>query len=354
MVGLSIAWQLLRSGRKVTLLERDRVGEGTSHVAAGMLAPEAEVNFGEEELMKLGQRSLELYPDFLSSLKEDSKEAPPLDPCGTVMVGKDRDDAEHLQRIFRFRKELGLNVEWWGGTEAREQLDLLSPNISSATHLPEDAQIDNRQLIRALKEATLGRGGNIREGSEVESIERKEEGWSVRGSGGELRFDELVLAAGAWSGSIQGAGSSDRDLYPVKGEILTLGRIEGVELDRMIRSPRVYIVPKSDGTIRVGGTSEERGYELTPTAGGVRELLEEAWELLPAIQDAPFHGVDVGLRPTHPDHFPWIGKDGAGLIHATGHYRHGILLAPISAYAVREILDKGESEAVELRNRPLP
>lgn len=344
IIGLSAGWQCLRAGMSVTLFEKDRVGEGTSSVAAGMLAPEAEVDFGEEALMKLGRKSLSLYPSFLEALKEDAANVPEKDPCGTVLVGKDRDDAEQLRRLFEFRKELGLNVEWWGGSYAREQLDILSPRISSAIWLPDDAQIENRRLLKVLEEAFLARGGALKEGSEVEAIEKDEGGYQLRTGEGVFRSDEVLLCAGASSGRIKGVGADLPGLHPVKGQILTLGPIPGGGLDRMVRSPRVYLVPKADGSIRVGGTSEEMGFDLTPTAGGVRELLEEAWELVPAVQDAAFHGVDVGSRPAHKDHQPSIGRDGEGILHATGHYRHGFLLAPLTAYAIRNILVEGRSK----------
>ncbi len=340
VVGLAIAWQCARAGMDVTLYDRGNIGEGTSSVAAGMLAPEAEVNFGEEALMKLGQKSLSMYPDFLAELEEDLGDAPQLDRCGTVLVGKDRDDSEHLRRLYEFRRELGLQVEWWGGSFAREKLDLLSPRIGSAVWLPEDAQIENRDLLQGLAKAARSKGGHLREGCEVKGYEKVEggEGFRLWTEEGEAFFQELVVAAGAWSDRI---GEGVPSLHPVKGQILTLGGVEGGGPDRMIRSPRVYIVPKADGTVRVGGTSEEVGFDTMPTAGGVRELLEEAWELLPALQDAPFISVDVGLRPAHTDHRPSVGRNEEGLIHATGHYRHGFLLAPITAYAVREILLEG-------------
>lgn len=341
VIGLSIAWQLLRAGASVTLYEKGRAGEGTSRVAAGMLAPEAEVTFGEEELMKLGQKSLALYDSFIEELKEDAVNTPELDRCGTILVGKDRDDAEHLKRIFEFRKELGLDVEWWGGVRAREELELLSPRVSSAIKLPQDAQIDNRKLLQALLEAIEKKGGTVREGTEVKGSGRNgEELWLQTGEGTHA-FDELVLAAGAWSGGVDQQESS---LHPIKGQILTLGELEGGDLNCMVRSPRVYLVPKADGSIRVGGTSEEMGFDTSPTAGAVLDLLEEAWEVLPAVHEAPFQEVEAGLRPAHRDHLPRIGRGRDGIIRATGHYRHGILLAPLTAYSVRGLLDEGAEE----------
>ncbi len=342
VIGLSIAWQCLRAGWAVTVLERDKVGEGTSAVAAGMLAPEAEVDFGEERVMKLGQRSLSLYPEFLGELREDVPNVPALDTCGTVLVGKDRDDAERLKQLYEFRKELGLDVEWWGGSHARDRFELLSPRVSAAIWLPDDAQIENRSLLDALKRAIEAKGGNLKEESEVKAYGKGNDGkWWVRSEKGDEHFQELLLAAGAWSGFQREGKKGPPLLHPVKGQILTLGPFGGGGLDRMIRSPRVYLVPKTDGTVRVGGTSEELGFDLTPTAGGVRELLEEAWELVPAVQDAPFLSVDVGLRPSHRDHRPAIGRDEAGLLYATGHYRHGFLFAPVTAYAVRDLLEEG-------------
>src|SRR5699024_6613445 len=159
IIGLGTGWQLARRGVDVTLFERNRVGEEASRMAAGMLAPSAEVGFEEVALMRLGQESLRLYPRLLDQLSADTDNIPQFDQCGTLMVGIDRDDTEQLKRLYDFRKELKLSAELITGTEAREREPLLSPNVVSAGWLPDDAQIDNRKLLKKLREAFQHRGG---------------------------------------------------------------------------------------------------------------------------------------------------------------------------------------------------
>lgn len=351
IIGLGVGWQLLRRGAEVTLFERDRVGQQSSRAAAGMLAPYAEVGFEEIELMKLGQESLRLYPRFVDELSEGVDNVPEFDRCGTMLVGVDRDDTEHLKRLYDFREELSLTVEMITGTEARERESLLSPRVVSAVWLPDDAQIDNRALIQCLKQAFEVNGGRLLEQHTVQQVNRS--GGAVKGvstASAEFQFDKVVLAAGCWSGKIAGIPDGLKPpVRPVKGQIITLQQTPDCELQGIVRSPRFYLVPKEDGTIRLGATSEEKGFDTTPTAGGQKELLEEAWEAVPSIYDLPLLETMAGLRPASRDHAPIIGQtDLEGLYYATGHYRHGILLTPVTVYSlVEEILEERIAETIE-------
>lgn len=351
IIGLGLGWQLQRRGAEVTLFESNTVGKQSSRAAAGMLAPYAEVGFEEIELMKLGQQSLRLYPRFVDELAEDVDGVPNFDRCGTMLVGIDRDDTEHLKRLYDFREELSLTVEMITGSEAREREPLLSPKVVSAVWLPDDAQIDNRALIRCLKRAFESCGGLLFEQNSVQQIDRS--GSSLKGvstASSNFKFDKVILAAGCWSGKI--AGIPDKlkpPIRPVKGQIITLQKTEECNLKGIVRSPRFYLVPKEDGTIRLGATSEEKGFDTTPTAGGQKELLEEAWEAVPSIYDLPLIETIAGLRPASRDHAPIIGQtDLEGLYYATGHHRHGILLTPITVYSlVDEILEGRANEVVK-------
>lgn len=339
IIGLSTAWQLLRRGAGVTLYERDRAGASTGDVAAGMLAPYAEVGFEELNLMKLGQLSLERYPQFLKELREDAGFVPELDTCGTLLVGVDRDDAQQVRRLYDFRKQLDMRIEMISSAEAREREPLLSPRVVTAAWLADDGQIDNRKLLSALLQAFRNRGGQLREQTPVdELVHRSDRVEGVRAGGKTHPCDAVVIAAGCWSDRIAGLPATAQPMIrPLKGQILTLKQTTDCEPVCMIRSPRVYLVPKSDGTIRLGATSEEKGYDTTPTAGGVKELLEDGWELVPSIYDLPLEEVRTGLRPAGRDHAPSIGYAGVeGLYYATGHYRHGILYAPVTAFSLAD------------------
>lgn len=344
IIGLGIGWQLLRKGADVTIFEKEEAAQKASCVAAGMLAPYAEVGFEEVELMKLGQESLRLYPRFLSDLAEDVSGIPELGRCGTLLAGTDRDDTEYLRRLYNFREQLELRVEMLTGSEAREREPLLSPRAVSAVWLPDDAQINNRELVRCLKAAFIKLGGTLLEQNAAQEVGCSEK--TVRGitaKSGHHEFDAVVVAAGCKSGQLKGVPESVvPPIRPVKGQIITLQKTGDCNLQGIVRTPRVYLVPKDDDTIRLGATTEEKGFDTKPTAGGVKELLEEAWEVVPSIYDLPIREIIAGLRPASRDHAPVIGQSGVeGLYYATGHYRHGILLTPVTVYSLaEEIMNK--------------
>jgi glycine oxidase len=341
IIGLSIGWQLARRGVSVCIIERGTAGHAASWAAAGMLAPQAEVGFEEEAFLKFGEKSLALYPQFLSELKEDSATDVLLDRCGTMMVGIDRDDAAYLKRLYDFRRGLGLAVEWLGGSAARDREPYLSPKIVSAVWLPNDAQIDNRALVTALKTAFVNRGGVLYENTPVENIGiTSSTATHVITPSGEIYAKQIVVAAGCWSRQVEGIEESMRPaVRPVKGQILNVSMTSSCELSHVVRSPRVYLAPKSDNRLVIGATSEEMGFDVSPTAGGVMDLLRDGWELVPSIYELPLNDIRVGLRPATPDHEPLLGESGiAGLLYATGHYRHGILLAPVTAYEMAKHL----------------
>jgi glycine oxidase len=342
IVGLSVGWQLARRGRAVTVIERETAGRAASWVAAGMLAPVSEFGFENEDFLEFGQKSMEMFPRFLDELAEDVDRLIPLDTRGTLMVGLHRDDTERIRRIFSFREHKGLPVQWMTGSEARELEPLLSPKASSAMWIPEDYQIDNRDLVDTLKEALIRAGAELVENTAVESI-RNENGRcvGVTTSRGDWSAGVTVLAAGCWSGQVRGIPDELAPrVRPVKGQIVSLRTDPSYQFTHVIRAPDVYILPKADGRLLVGATEEEMGFDTTPTAGPVMRLIERAWEAVPGIYDLPIDSIDAGLRPGTRDHEPLIGESGLdGLLFATGHYRHGILLTPITAYAVCDIID---------------
>jgi len=354
IIGLGIGWQLQRRGAETTVFERKSAGAAASYAGAGMLAPYAEVGFEEIDLMKLGEESLRLYPRMLDELAQDTDRVPELDNCGTLMVGIDRDDTEYLRRLYEFRHELNLRVEMLTGSEAREKEPLLSPRVVSAVWLPDDAQVDNRMLVQSFKRAFLSLGGDLNEQTPVKRVDLKQEKvWGISTSEDYMEFDTVVIAAGCWSAEIDGIpGDLQLPVRPVKGQILTVKQEQEYDLSCMIRSPRVYLVPKQDGTIRIGATSEEKGFDTETTAGGMKELLENGWEIAPFIYDLPLQEMIAGLRPASRDHSPIIGKTAVdGLFYATGHYRHGILLTPVTVYnVVDEIMGKPVPEEIQKFN----
>lgn len=344
VIGLSVGWQLARKGKKVELLERNEPGKGAAWVAAGMLAPQAEMGFEEIELFNLCRKSLDIYPQFLEELYEDSGIKLEVERCGTLLVGFDRDDTERLRRLYDFREKVGLPVDWLTGSEAREMEPLLSPKCSSALWIKDDAQVDNRKLLGALKNAFVNRGGELYDNHKVEAI-NIENGkvLGVHVHGIDIENEAVILSAGCWSKKVNGIDENFLPpVRPVKGQIISLTANDECRLKHTVRAPDVYLVPKKDGRLIVGASNEEMGFNTAPTAGEIFRMLERAWEAVPSIYDLPIQSIDVGLRPGSRDHQPIIGdSEIEGLYFATGHYRNGILLAPITAYELSDWIVSG-------------
>jgi glycine oxidase len=335
-VGLAVAWQACRHGMTVTVLERGEPGGGSSGVAAGMLAPVTEARFGEHELLALNRESARRWPGFAADLARASGRDPGYRRTGTLLVAADGDAAESLGRELAYRESLRLPVERLLPSAARELEPALAPTLRGAMHAPEDHAVDPRELVGALVAAVRGAGGEVWTGCEVSSLELDAGGMArVRLAGGEhLTAARAVIAAGCWSGSIDGLPPDARvPIRPVKGQILRLRDPAGPGLlERVLRTGDVYIVPRGDGRYALGATVEERGFDTTVTAGAVHDLLRDAAEVLPGISELELEEASAGLRPGTPDNAPIIGPGAVeGLHWATGHYRNGILLAPITA-----------------------
>ncbi len=347
IIGMAIAWRARLQGMSVTLLERDVVGEGTSRVAAGMLAPVVEVEFGEagRRLLDLGLRSAEIWPVFASELEAATGAQLGLMRTGTLLVARDEDDAGELERQLAFRESLGLVVSRLRPSQARDREPALAPTLRLALEVPEDHSVDPRLVLVALRQACESAGVIVREHSQVARIEldgagRRATGVALQG-GERVMADKVVLAAGPWSGAVDGLPSCARvPVRPVKGQLLRLRDPAGPGLlQRVVRFERGYVVPRADGRYVLGATVEERGFELTATAGGVYEMLRDAHELVPGISELEIEELSVGLRPGTLDNAPVIGPSAVeGLIWATGHYRNGILLAPLTAALVTDLL----------------
>jgi len=343
IIGLSAAWRARAKGLSVTLLERDTVGRGTSHVAAGMLAPVAEAELGAagRGLLELGLRSAQMWPGFAAELEETAGMEVSLLRTGTLVVARDEDQARELERQLAFRESLGLRTERLRASAAREREPGLAPSVRLAIEAPDDHSVDPRLVLRALHRACEIAGVTIHEHTRVESVELDRAAGRITGlrlEGGErVSADQVMLAAGPWTGQIEGLPTHARvRVRPVKGQILRLRDPAGPGLlTRVVRFEGGYLVPRADGRYALGATVEEKGFELTPTAGGVYELLRDASELAPGIDELQIEELSVGLRPGTPDNAPAIGRGALeGLVWATGHHRNGILLAPLTAELV--------------------
>ena len=324
MIGLSVAWRASRAGLRAVVVERGEPGGATSRVAAGMIAPIAEAEPTEPGLLALARESAARYPAFVRELIADSGVDPGYLACGTLLVARDADEAEALDRERALREELGLPVRRVLASEARRLEPALAPTLRLGLEIPDDHAIDPQALCRAL----VATGIEIRRGEVAEVVP----GRGARLTDGSLvEAPQVVIAAGPWSDRVSGA--PPLVLRPVKGQILALRDPSGPGLvERVIRMQPGYLVPRGDGRYALGATVEERGFDTTVTAGPVWELLRDAIELVPGVSELVIEELMVGIRPGTADNLPLLGPSGVDGVHwATGHYRHGILLAPVTA-----------------------
>jgi glycine oxidase len=325
-IGLASAWRAARRGLRVSVL--DAGDAGAWQVAAGMLAPVAEAQFGEDALLDLSLRAAAGFPELCAELAEASGRDPGLHATGTLVVARDRDEAEALDRLLAFRRRLGLGVERLLPSAARRAEPALAPTVRLALDVAGDHSVDPRLLVAALREAVRRAGGSIRR-ARVTGI--ASEGDRVTGvaleHGETVDAGAVLVAAGAHAGRF---GSVP--VRPVKGQVLRLRDPRGAGLiERTIRTHDAYIVPRADGRYVLGATMEERGFDTAPTAGGVFELLRDVSEVVPGVLELEVEELLAGLRPATPDNLPAIGRgERDGLLWATGHHRNGILLSGLT------------------------
>ena len=339
VIGLSIAYELLCRDRSVLIVEKDRPGAGASSVAGGMLGAVSEAEDQPDTLTELCLEAARRYPEFVDRLERVSKRSTRYRNDGTLWVALNRDDEQELERLEDTLTERELDVERLDAAQLVAIEPHLSPRVLMGLRVPGDHQIDPRALLRVLQCAVRSLGGRFLCPARVTRVvERNGRAAGVLAADPDGRehlvaSTHVVVAAGAWTGaSILGA-DSPFVLRPVKGQLV---RLQGSPLIRHVaRTPDVYVIPREDGELLVGATVEEMGFDLSPRAGAVMDLLRHAWDLLPGSYDLDFVTVDVGLRPATDDHQPLIGPGIVdGLLLATGHYRNGILLAPVTARGI--------------------
>jgi glycine oxidase len=347
VIGLTIAWRLAQRNLQVTVAD-PHPGRSASWAAAGMLAPVSEVSYGEEALLVLNRNAAEIYPEFVAELEATTERSVGYRTTGSVLVARDADDNAALEDVLRFQLDLGLDVRRLRARELRALQPSLAPSVRGGILVEGDHQVDNRALVEALVVACRRAGvvfvperafPEVSDGAVV----------GVRSeSGGEIGADWVVLAAGAWNGAMAGLPSDVvPPIRPVKGQLLHLRGPEQQPLLTMtVQGRDAYIVPRADGRVVVGATVEELGFDTRVTAGAVFSLLEAAHELVPGVSELELTEVAVGLRPGSPDNAPLLGRlPIEGAVVAGGHYRNGILLAPVTGAAVAELVATGETPA---------
>ncbi len=354
--GLGIGWRLAQADQKVCVIDRAEANQAATWAAAGMLAPQAEAEHGEEALLPLALESRAMWADFAGELRKATGVDVDYRTEGTLVVALDRDDREYLEHRYAYFRDHGFGVEWLSGYEARQKEPYLARAVTGAIFSPLDHQVDNRKVGDALKAAYLQAGGTLREHTQVDEIIVHGGGIKgVRVGDEEIAADAVVLAAGAWSRNIPGLPDQARPpVRPLKGQMVALQMLADAPLIEHVVwgpgnsiVPSIYLAPKGDGRLVIGATVEEMGFDTELTAGGLFELLRSAWEALPGVYDLPVVDSWAGLRPASRDDAPILGPTSIdGLVMATGHHRNGILLAPITAQAICDYLVSGRVSAL--------
>lgn len=348
VIGLAVAWRAAGRGLTVAVVD-PTPGQGASRAAAGMLAPVTELRYGEQPLLALSLAAARGYPSFVAELEQASGCSCGYRRCGTLAVALDADDRAELRDLHEFQRSLDLTAQWLSGRECRRTEPMLAPSVTGGLLVEGDHQVDGRRLTAALLVAA-DRAGVVVHRSSAAVMVRAGRVTGVRLSDGSvLAAGTVVLAAGCWSGRVAGLPAEALPpVRPVKGQILRLSMppdatpVLGRTVRGSTRGSHVYLVPRENGELVVGATSEELGFDTRVTAGGVYELLRDAHDLVPGVTELPLTETHAGLRPGSPDNAPILGLGALpGLVLATGHHRNGILLAGVTADAVAELLVTG-------------
>jgi len=335
VIGGAIALELARAGLRVAVFDRQQLGQEASWAGAGILSPAPE-NPGMVAMVPLAKASLALYPEFVGWVEEISGKSTGFRPKGTLEALFSHDTKAELSTIIALHHGLGLKAEPLRAEDARELEPALSEEVEAAVLRPEEASVDNRALTAAILKAAERSGAEIFSGDGAKAIWRD----GNRCAGLVLQNDKVeakwtVIAAGCFSATIEGIAPY-APVRPAKGQMVAL-RADDLKMERVLWSEKIYLVPRNDGRILAGATVEYAGFDKRTTAGGIEKVLSAAINLAPGLADARIEETWAGLRPDSPDHLPILGPaDLDGLMLATGHFRSGILLTPITARLICE------------------
>lgn len=335
LIGGAIALELALAGVRVAIFEKGAPGQEASWAGAGILSPAPE-SPATIPLVPLGKASMTLYPDFVARVEEISGQDVGFRAKGTVEALFSRDTARELSTHVALQHGWGLRAEAISAEDARELEPALSPELEAAVLRPDEASVDNRALTQAVLEAARKSGVEIFSQHEAQGVwQEKERCAGLLLKGEKIAAKWTIIAAGCFSAGISGVNTY-APVRPAKGQMVSL-RSERTKIERVLWSDKIYLVPRNDGRILAGATVEYVGFDKKITAGALEKILTGAIELAPDLADARVEETWAGLRPDSPDHLPILGPtDIEGLLVATGHFRSGILLTPITARLIRE------------------
>ncbi|MGG0247473.1 glycine oxidase ThiO [Peribacillus frigoritolerans] len=341
VIGGSIAFQLAKRGKKVLLLEKDRLASKASSAAAGMLGAQSELD-PDNPLFTLASRSRAMFPALAEELKDISGIDIELVNKGMYKVALSSDQVAELKNMIKVQQNAGLEAEWLSTAEIRKTEPLLSDEIKGAMFIPNDGQVSATRLSLAFTESAAALGVDIKEFVHVSELVT--ENGCVTGvvtDIGRFSSENVIVAGGAWSAFLLEKSGIILDSYPVKGECFSV-LTDRPLLEKTIFSHGCYLVPKVGGRIIVGATVKANTFDQKVRLEGISTLIERAMQLLPAIKGTELEKTWAGIRPQTGDGLPYFGEHPAckGLFIATGHYRNGILLSPITGVLIADILER--------------
>jgi glycine oxidase len=350
LIGSAIAFELAGEKLRVVVIDRQEPGREASWAAAGMLSPGPD-SPEAVPLVPLGKQSLQLYPEFIAGVEEASGMAVSFARQGTFEIFAGPQSERARDSMVEQYRRLELAIQTISPEAARKVEPSLGPAAAAVAWLPDEATVDPRLLTQAVLGGAERRGAEIRPGCAVDSLSFRDGACAgVVADGEKIEAAFVVIAAGSFCGTIsdcvsgiEGNLARYAPVRPVRGQMVAL-RSECVKLRKVLRSSRGYLVPRPDRRIIAGSTLEDAGFVKQVTPEGIRGILDSAVELAPALADAKIVEQWAGLRPDTPDHLPIIGPtEISGLVMATGHYRNGILLAPVTAKIVRDSIVNGKA-----------
>ncbi len=350
VIGLTIARALRQRGvRDVTLIERGRLGAEASWAAGGILGPQIEAD-QTDDFFQLACASRDLYPAFATALRAETGVDVELDTSGTLYLGFSQKDENELWRRFEWQKHAGLSVELLNAGEARALEPCISAKVCCALRFPNDIQVENRKLVEALATANEKLGVRLSTDCEVRALRIEQARvCAVETSRGVVSAPIVVLAAGAWTSFINlpGASMPAIEIEPVRGQMLCFEARPQIAR-HVIYSSCGYLVPRRDGRVLAGSTAERAGFDKRVTDEGINQIKGMAFEIVPALARLPLLTSWAGFRPCAADDLPVLGPCAGieGLFYATGHYRNGILLAPITGELIAKAIVNGESASL--------
>jgi glycine oxidase len=352
MIGCAVAYELARRGVSVNIIDDRAAGMGATQASAGILAPFIESR-DPGPLLELTARSLELFDTFVDRVGSVSGVAIPYKRTGTLDVASSEESFGRLAALAAALSARGVATELLDRRSVREREPHLADDVAGGLLIPCHGYVSATDLTKALVAAARRHGAQVVERGRVRRIVRADGDLKIETDRGSLTANAVVIAAGSWSSQIAIDGAISLPVRPVRGQLLRLGWT-GSPLSRVIWGERCYLVPWDDGTLLVGATVEEAGFDERTTVAGVRDLIEAAAELVPSAWTASFQSARAGLRPASPDELPILGRSSVlpNVMYATGHFRNGILLAPLTAKLIADALLEQADDPLLKLTRP--